>query len=244
MSTAARRNLIFAWLAILSAAVGFMAWVEAAQEGEGADFDEINVRRANIIEPDGKPRVIISSRSKAPGIYWKGKEYRHHTRDEGGFIFFNDDGTEAGGLLFSNRKGKGSMNASSQLLFDHYDQQEAVSLNYRDSNGSRSAGLSVFDQPTQSLGPAIELGDKIAKATDPAQRAAFESQFGEVESSLKASGAFAMRAYVGKYEGLSVVNLADKQGHTRLLLKVTPEGAASIEFLDEAGKVVRRIPEK
>jgi hypothetical protein len=41
-----------------------------------------------------------------------------------------------------------------------------------------------------------------------------------------------------------VVKLADKQGRPRLVLKVDGAGTASVEFLDEGGKVVRRIPEK
>jgi hypothetical protein len=42
----------------------------------------------------------------------------------------------------------------------------------------------------------------------------------------------------------TVVKLADKQGRTRLLLKVDGSGTPSVEFLDESGKVTRRIPEK
>jgi hypothetical protein len=39
------------------------------------------------------------------------------------------------------------------------------------------------------------------------------------------------------------VILRDAKGRARLIMKVTPAGAASIEFLDEAGKVVNRISE-
>ena len=53
-----------------------------------------------------------------------------------------------------------------------------------------------------------------------------------------------MRLYAGRTaQKASVVNLADPQGRTRLLLKVDSLGVASIEFMDEAGKVTGRFPQ-
>jgi len=41
------------------------------------------------------------------------------------------------------------------------------------------------------------------------------------------------------------VSLADAEGRPRLILKVEPDGNASIEFLDASGKVVQRVaPER
>jgi hypothetical protein len=55
---------------------------------------------------------------------------------------------------------------------------------------------------------------------------------------------FAMRLYAGRTaQKASVVNLADPQGRTRLLLKVDSLGVASIEFMDENGKVTGRFPQ-
>jgi hypothetical protein len=48
--------------------------------------------------------------------------------------------------------------------------------------------------------------------------------------------------FVGKTgERVASVMLADDQGRSRLALTVTPDGTASIEFLDEQGKVVQKI---
>jgi hypothetical protein len=52
----------------------------------------------------------------------------------------------------------------------------------------------------------------------------------------------AQRVFVGKTgERVASVMLADDQGRSRLALTVTPDGSASIEFLDEQGKVVQKI---
>src|SRR5260370_4381924 len=39
-------------------------------------FDEINVRRINVVEPDGTLRLVISDHAKLPGIMVRGKEQR------------------------------------------------------------------------------------------------------------------------------------------------------------------------
>ena len=51
------------------------------------------------------------------------------------------------------------------------------------------------------------------------------------------------RLFVGKNDDKSVaVSLADAAGRTRVNLKVDADGAAALEFLDENGKVVDRLP--
>jgi hypothetical protein len=47
--------------------------------------------------------------------------------------------------------------------------------------------------------------------------------------------------FAGKEAGDALVRLSDKQGRPRLVLKVDKAGAPSIEMLDDAGKVTRRI---
>jgi hypothetical protein len=238
LAALARRNLAIIWLALISAAIAFMAFSEAAVERKVTTFDEINVHRINIIEPDGKPRVIISNRERMAGLYWGGKEYKHHTRDEGGFLFLNDDGDEVGGMTFSSRNEGDKYGAGSSLLFDQYKQDQTLGLVYAEENGKREAGIRVWDRPNESLFPLIELSDKAAKAASDAEREKIRAQMTE---KAKSFGPLAERFFAGKQLDDSIVKLADKQGHPRLLLKVDGKGAASIEFLDPAGKVVRRI---
>src|SRR5689334_17283514 len=59
-------------------------------------FDEIDVGRINVIEPDGKYRMVISNRARSVGPLYKGKPflYTGTERPRPGIIFFNDEGTE------------------------------------------------------------------------------------------------------------------------------------------------------
>jgi hypothetical protein len=243
MSVVVRRNLVFVWLAVLSVALVLMMRGNAAAERKVTDFDEINVHRINIIEPDGKPRVIISDRASMAGLYWGGKEYRHPTRNEGGFLFFNDEGTEVGGMTFSNRQRGDNFAASSSLLFDQFHQDQTLGFTYGEENGKRMAGIRVWDRPDQSLLPVIELSDKLARATTDEERAAIHDQIQEVAKSWGDHPA-PERFFAGKMMDDSVVKLNDKQGRPRLLLKVNGAGSASVEFLDETGKVVKRISDQ
>jgi hypothetical protein len=43
-------------------------------------FDEINVQRINVIEPDVTPRLVISNKAKFPGSFFNGKETRRPDR--------------------------------------------------------------------------------------------------------------------------------------------------------------------
>ena len=93
MSEKVRSRLLVTWLALVTAGLVYVvAGSDAISEQRVTNFDEINVHRINIVEPDGKPRVIISNRERMAGLYWGGKEYKHHSRNAGGFLFYTDDG--------------------------------------------------------------------------------------------------------------------------------------------------------
>jgi hypothetical protein len=52
----------------------------------------------------------------------------------------------------------------------------------------------------------------------------------------------AQRIFIGSANETAMVRLRDRAGKDRILLSVSPEGVASLEFLDSKGAVVDRIP--
>jgi len=241
MSAAVSRTILFAWLTILTVAVVYLAFGRTAPAEGTATFEELTVYRLNVVEPDGKPRLVIANRERMPGLYWGGKEYRHHSRDSGGMLFFNREGDEVGGLSFDAVREGDQYGAHAGLMFDQYKQDQTVGLVYNDSNGRRQAGIRVWDRPDQSLFPLIELSDKAARAESEAERQQIRAEMMEIARSWGPQGE---RFFAGKVEQDAIVRLADRHGRPRLVLRVDGEGAASVEFLDETGKVVRRIPER
>lgn len=232
---------MFMWLAAVSVVLVFLVIEQANSGSRIASFEQINVQRVNVVEPDGKPRVIISSRSHFPGLYWGGKEYKHHSRDTGGFLFFNSRGDEVGGMTFDAQQDGNNWSADSGLMFDQYQQDQTVGMVYSERDGKRTAGLRVWDRPNQSMAPIIELSDKAARAGSDAEREEIRKQMMDV---AKTWGPAGERLFAGKVLEDSVVRLADKAGRPRLVLKVDAAGEPSVEFLDESGKVVQRIAAK
>lgn len=112
-------------------------------------FDQINVRRINVVEPDGTLRMIISDHAKLPGIFVRGKE-QPFDRPQAGIIFYNDEGSENGGLIFGGHKNdKGQVvDAGGSLSFDKYEANQIVQLAGVDDSEDRFAGLIVSDSHT------------------------------------------------------------------------------------------------
>jgi len=61
-----------------------------------ASFDEVDVKRVNLVEPAGTIRLVISDKSHFPGLIVKGKQYPHD-RQTAGMLFCNDEGRETAG---------------------------------------------------------------------------------------------------------------------------------------------------
>jgi hypothetical protein len=82
-------------------------------------FDEISVQRINIAEPDAALRMVLCHKARVPGLIVKGKEYPRKDRQTAGVLFFDDEGTENGGLIFGGIKGKdGKVESWGTLSFD------------------------------------------------------------------------------------------------------------------------------
>jgi hypothetical protein len=221
------------WLAAISLFLCVIAWGQAAVERQVTSFRELDVQRINVREPDGTLRMTISNSATAPGLIFKGKEHEFSNRQAAGILFFNDEGTETGGLLFGGAKKGPHVSSGGHLSFDQYEQDQVISLDETEESGRRRAGLTFFDRPATPI--PLEIIDKM---NTPEGDAEFAKQ--------KASGGFGYpRLFIGKTEDrASTVVLRDAKGLARLKLTVTPAGAASIEFMDESGKIVRRITEK
>ena len=114
-------------------------------------FDEITVHRINILEPDGTLRMVISNHARLPGIIVRGKE-EAFARPQAGILFYNDEGSENGGLIFGGRRNaKGEVvNSGGSLSFDRYNANQIVQLAGVDDKEDRFAGLSVADSPSGS----------------------------------------------------------------------------------------------
>lgn len=118
-----------------------------AKKPQMADFDEIRVHRIDIAEPDGTLRMVISNKDRLPPVIIKGKEHPENgePRPQAGMIFYNDEGSENGGLIFGgkqNEKGE-VIDSGGSLSFDKYGAGQIIQLIGVDDKENRIAGLGV-----------------------------------------------------------------------------------------------------
>jgi hypothetical protein len=229
-------RLLKAYAVFATLLLGVLIFAGFVQSNQKTKFTEIDVERINIVEKDGKLKMVISNGERQhPGIV-DGKTLSR-TRPPG-ILFFNEKGDECGGLSFSGDQKDGKANASALLAFDRFRQDQTVGIQYGESNGQYYAGLRVWDRPDAPLGEVVDQLQAIQKMPDGPEKA---QAMQKLRNSPAANGP--QRVFVGKTrEKAAALTLSDSQGRPRLQLMVDAQGAAKIEFLDEKGNVAQRLP--
>jgi len=93
-------------------------------------FDEINVGRINIVEPDGSTRLIISNRALFPGDFTKGRvESRPDRPDFAGILFIDEEGAQNGRQIQKGSIDKDNkIDAENSLTFERFRQDQRLHL--------------------------------------------------------------------------------------------------------------------
>jgi hypothetical protein len=249
MSDDIRRELrrLKGYSLLMTAAFGVMAFAAFRQgnqpQTQNTKFTEIDVQRINIVEPDGKLRMVISNRPRSIGPIYKGQPFGYEGGGRPGMIFFNDEGTENGGLTFTGSRGAdGRYRASTGMSFDQFDQDQILYFQYSDNNGQRRTGMTIADRADVNIFDLVKARDSIVKAVPEgaARTAALEKLMGPRDGVPM----FAQRIYVGRDPAKNaMVNLSDKNGKVRIRMMVDSLNRPSLDFLDETGKVTHSFPE-
>jgi hypothetical protein len=221
-------------------------------QGGNAKFKEIDVERINVVEPDGKYRLVLSNRPRSIGPIYKGKPFGYPGGGRPGMIWFNDEGTENGGFTLTGSRCdtgvssvdgkpcvKGTYNASAHFTFDQFDQDQIFVMNYNDRNGRRQTGITINDRHDENIFDFVQRRDSINRIADSAKKAA---AMRDLVQSSPDNPRVAERLYIGRDVSKSaILNMRDKLGRTRLRLVVDSLGAARIDFLDADGRVTNSM---
>ncbi len=240
MRVSLRRQFLFLRVYAIVTLLVFIVLAAAAfrQAGTPQNLGEINVERINVVDANGTLRMVISNKDRMhPGVF-DGKTI-DRPRPVAGMIFFNDEGDEMGGLAYTGQERGGVRSADAGIMFDQLKQDQTIGFSYTESNGRRTAGFQVWDRPESRLSELIE---KLNAANAIADRPERDKALADIRAAAPAGP---RRVFVGKNaDRAALVSLADAQGKPRLVLTVDPAGNPRMEFLDESGKVVARMPEK
>lgn len=207
-----------------------------AAQKERPKLEEIDVERINIVEKDGKLRMVISNQARQhPGIV-NGKLIERKQGRPPGMIFFNHLGDEMGGLVFGENGGVGHFG---QLTWDKVRNDQTIGFRHLESDdGTYRVGLEMWQRPNIPGDVAQAKLDAVNQLPDQAQReAALQAMRDRNELATQ-------RLFLGKQrDDSSLLLMSDIKGRPRIRMQVPAAGAAKLEFLDEAGKVVYALPE-
>jgi hypothetical protein len=221
-------------LFVLSVLYGF------AKTEAGQNFDEITVHRINVVEPDGTIRLILTNTASSPGIYIKNKEYPHPRGRKGaGLLFFDEEGTEDGGLSYGIEKDASGhvVGSDGHLSFDQYMQDQIFTIDAGRDGDKKFSLLRMDDRGDYSLMEALDAVSRITKLPKEQQ----ESEFKKFVATHPGDHP---RVILGRArDGGSVLQLKDTEGRDRIVLRVAPDGTPKLQFLDAAGKVLSELPQ-
>jgi len=203
-------------------------------------FDEITVHRINVVEPDGTIRLVLTNTANSPGIYIKNKEYPHpNNRKSAGLLFFDEEGTEDGGLSYGiSKDAAGHVTGSDgHLSFDQYMQDQIFTIDAGRDGDKKYSLLRMDDRGDYPIMEALEAITRITKLPENQREA-------ELKKFLETHPGDHPRVILGRArDGGSVLQLKDPEGRDRLVLRVAPDGTPKLQFLDATGKVVSEFPQ-
>jgi hypothetical protein len=223
--------LIYSGVITLVVSVLLLAAASSEHNQKKQSFDEIDVKRINLVEPDGTLRMIISNRTNFPGLIVKGKEYPHK-RDTAGMIFFDDEGTENGGLIFGGSKDKaGKVQSWGHLSFDRYMGDQVFVVDAAEEDGQHHSEIKVIDEPNV---PMNEITDALQLPADQRQA--------RLKELFSGNNTPRQRVYLGrKTDQSAALQLKDLEGRDRIVMMVAADGTPSLQFLDDQGKVIKQF---
>lgn len=196
-------------------------------------FKEITAERINIVEKDGTLRMAISNHERQDPGAFNHKKIPKRDRPAG-IIFFNDDGDECGGLIFSGDKQGSGMTYS----VDQYKNDQIMQLDYSQESANpsniRAYGLKLWDRDDRyPITYRMDYVDSLKKLNDTAA-------YNHGISELRAEGAFSReRLFIGRTrDGQYGLFLRDTAGRPRLKIYIDNQNHPIIESLDENGKPI------
>ncbi len=199
------------------------------------DFEHITVKSLKVLESSGHPRIVIANSEFSPKGIYKGKEFVD-VGSRPGMIFYNDEGTENGGLIFMGKEKDGKVSHGLHMSFDRYNQDQTMTLQHIEEDDYMVTGMRIIDRSTLPIAEQIAL-EKANENGDLNAKKKLEEL--EKQGMLSANN----RAFYGTLNGDAMLKLHDKQGQTRIRMIVDKEGIAKLEFLDAQGNMVLRLPD-
>jgi len=232
-----KENIILKMYSItLTLVLGFVLLAGINSNNSNQKFEEITVERINIVEPDGKLKMVISNQERQhPGMI-DGKVFEERERAPG-ILFFNEEQDEVGGLGYHGNKEEGGNNV--YLSIDQYKNDQVMQLmHYTNRNGDNRYGLQLWERDKDLTMPLIQsIMDSLEnEGYNYRQKLEYLKKKNGGEPVLE------QRMFIGKnYNRETGLFIQDKYGIDRLRFYIDADNSPKIEVLDEEGKIIKNI---
>lgn len=224
-------------LALLGAASSF------TRDGS---FDVLNVHRINVLDDNGTLRLVIANKDHFPPPMMHGKPFAVGYRSIStmpAFIFYNAQGDEQGGLVWSGGRHGSHYSQSAFFDWDQYEQNDAMGVSYSDVDGRRSAGIEGTEHETTPIDVVFREMLAAERGKSAQERAAIEARFHREHFGGATRFFVGFAPEGGSATSTSQVMLADAAGRPRIKMFVTADGRAHLQFLDARGRVTAQYPD-
>lgn len=202
-------------------------------------FDTLTVERINVVEADGTVRMLLTNTARFPTTEKvNGTVLNEERKKRSGMLFFNEEGTEAGGFIFDGSKNKRGHSAGMSLTFDKYDGDQVMQLlTVDEKRGDKRiirSGLSFNDRPEfETQDRTREIMRELAQINDQAER---QKKIAEYEAQGLIGGA--PRILLGKTSSQNNgLFLFAKDGSPRAMFYVDEQDQVQLQFMNAKGEV-------
>jgi len=223
----------------LTFVVAYLVILALKPTGYEEKMKEITVERINIVEPDGKLKMVISNADKQhPGMF-NGDLLASRERPPG-IIFFNEEEDEVGGLIYHGNAQDGS---GMVLSFDQYKNDQVMQMQYlRDGGGKQRYGINFWDRTEEiTLPELISIMDSLKQ-----QGITDDQQIADALKTMNKGMPLAVqRLFAGKNDDEQVgLFIKDEFGKDRINIFIDKNNKPRIQFLDKDGIVVKEFLEE
>ncbi|MCU0437143.1 MAG: hypothetical protein MUC49_04465 [Raineya sp.] len=211
-----------------------MLFSSFTENNKVVNFDEINVKRINVVEKNGTIRMVISNKELQHSGRMNGKDWAKRERPAG-MIFFNDKGDECGGLIYQIKKTDKGMVSGMSITMDKFNDDQVVQIlndeYLQEGNLFSQRGLIINDFPASSdLEERTKAYEEAKKITDEKLRKEKLKEIQEKQDSRNLM-------FVGKTRGNSQgIFINDQAGRPKMMIFVDDKGKPRITTFNDKGE--------
>jgi hypothetical protein len=200
----------------------------------------LDAQQINIREKDGTLKAVLSNSEGFSKI----GESRRQGVPFSGLMFYNQEGDEEGGLVYSGKAIPGGQDADVTLTFDQYRQDQNIYLHHEEHKDARMRsiddGLTIISRPDQSQ---VKEEYTLYAAMDKLSR---EERDALRLKSLQEGKISTRRLFVGDRRGVkdntpyddAGIFIKNRWGRDSIKLYVDYDNKPHLEVYDQLGKSV------